>query len=501
MFTKIALSNQKKCKTLNTQLNTVNAKSVSTTNSKNKIPKKIETNSKIINPFYKKMIIGNHNNMNADADADMDADMNADMDADADADMDVDMDVDADADADMDADADVYDEDYFEKNEYNHKNMELRTNSIPKNIIIKPNISIISESYITPSMETCYFNNEISSMNHSTNSTTIHNLLDNNNSTINVNFKTSTPWVEKYRPSNFEDIVLNPLNKQLLKNIIDNNYFPNLLFYGPPGTGKTTTIINLVNVYQEKMNLKNKGLMIHLNASDERGIDIIRNQINSFVNSKSLFGDGMKFVILDEVDYMTKTAQIALRYLLNNYNNNFNVRFCLICNYISRIDESLQTEFVRMRFNQLPERDILKFLQKINTNENLNIKSDILVSIQKHFMSDIRSMINYMQSNQDLIRECKIIKNDLWIKLTASFKKNAKHQDILKKINKISRDYNMEQKNIIKNYLNYIIRTYPITPEFLYNIENIMHIQDCKTEHILNYIIYKLRVFFGNNVS
>jgi replication factor C subunit 3/5 len=321
-------------------------------------------------------------------------------------------------------------------------------------------------------------------------------------------FKNSTPWVEKYRPSCFEDIVLDPLNKTLLKNIIDNNYFPNLLFYGPPGTGKTTTIINLVNVYQEKMNLKNKGLMIHLNASDERGIDIIRNQINSFVNSKSLFGDGMKFVILDEVDYMTKTAQIALRYLLNNYNNNFNVRFCLICNYISRIDESLQTEFVRMRFNQLPENDILKFLQKINLNENLKIKDDTLVSIQKHFMSDIRSMINYMQSNQDLIHECKIIKNDLWIQLTKYLKKNPKNttnttnqtnikiENILKKINKISRDYNIEPKNIIKNYLNYIIRNYKITTEFLYHIENIMHVQDCKTEHLLNYIIYKLKIFF-----
>jgi replication factor C subunit 3/5 len=324
-------------------------------------------------------------------------------------------------------------------------------------------------------------------------------------------FKNSTPWVEKYRPSCFEDIVLDPLNKTLLKNIIDNNYFPNLLFYGPPGTGKTTTIINLVNVYQEKMNLKNKGLMIHLNASDERGIDIIRNQINSFVNSKSLFGDGMKFVILDEVDYMTKTAQIALRYLLNNYNNNFNVRFCLICNYISRIDESLQTEFVRMRFNQLPENDILKFLQKINLNENLKIKDDTLVSIQKHFMSDIRSMINYMQSNQDLIHECKIIKNDLWIQLTKYLKKSTKNpknptnttnttnikiENILKKINKISRDYNIEPKNIIKNYLNYIIRNYKITTEFLYHIENIMHVQDCKTEHLLNYIIYKLKIFF-----
>ena len=344
----------------------------------------------------------------------------------------------------------------------------------PKNIIINPNINISK-----------------------TKDDSMCSIGTNNNEF----FKNSTPWVEKYRPSCFEDIVLDPLNKILLKNIIDNNYFPNLLFYGPPGTGKTTTIINLVNVYQEKMNLKNKGLMIHLNASDERGIDIIRNQINSFVNSKSLFGDGMKFVILDEVDYMTKTAQIALRYLLNNYNNNFNVRFCLICNYISRIDESLQTEFVRMRFNQLPENDILKFLKKINQSENLKIKDDILISIQKHFMSDIRSMINYMQSNQDLIHECKIIKNDLWIKLTNYLKKNTKNKKndcILKKINKISREYNIEPKNIIKNYLNYIIRNYDITSDFLYNIENIMHVQDCKTEHVLNYIIYKLKLFFAS---
>ena len=94
------------------------------------------------------------------------------------------------------------------------------------------------------------------------------NTIDINSTGTNNSefFKNSTPWVEKYRPSCFEDIVLDPLNKTLLKNIIDNNYFPNLLFYGPPGTGKTTTIINLVNVYQENMNLKNKGLMIHLNA-------------------------------------------------------------------------------------------------------------------------------------------------------------------------------------------------------------------------------------------
>jgi replication factor C subunit 3/5 len=373
-------------------------------------------------------------------------------------------------------------------NEQDHENQDEEDEYVvEKNIIVNSNINIIKSSSSSSSSDN--ISNRMVAV-----SSPIENKTGINNSDF---FKNSTPWVEKYRPTCFEDIVLDPINKTLLKNIIDNNYFPNLLFYGPPGTGKTTTIINLVNLYQEKMNLKNKGLMIHLNASDERGIDIIRNQINSFVNSKSLFGDGMKFVILDEVDYMTKTAQIALRYLLNNYNNSFNVRFCLICNYISRIDESLQTEFVRMRFNQLPETDILTFLQKINKNENLKIKDDTLISIQTHFMSDIRSMINYMQSNQDLIHDCKIIKNNLWIKLTKCLTKNTKIDAVLKKINNISREYNIEPKNIIKNYLNYIIRNYSITPQFLYNIENIMHVQDCKTEHILKYIIYKLKIFFN----
>ena len=110
------------------------------------------------------------------------------------------------------------------------------------------------------------------------------------------------PWVEKYRPAIFNDIVLDPINKQIMQNVLDTGYFPNLLFYGPPGTGKTTTIINLVTTYQSIYGQKNSELMIHLNASDERGIDIIRNQINQFVNSKTLFNKGMKFVILNKVD-------------------------------------------------------------------------------------------------------------------------------------------------------------------------------------------------------
>ena len=115
------------------------------------------------------------------------------------------------------------------------------------------------------------------------------------------------PWVEKYRPTTFNNIVLDPINRAIFENILEKNYFPNVLFYGPPGTGKTTTIINLINKYQQDFDGNNKENIIHLNASDERGIDIIRNQIQQFVKSNNFYNNGLKFVILDEVDYTTKT--------------------------------------------------------------------------------------------------------------------------------------------------------------------------------------------------
>ena len=307
-----------------------------------------------------------------------------------------------------------------------------------------------------------------------------------------------TPWVEKYRPVTFDTIVLDPLNKKILENIITTKHFPNLLFYGPPGTGKTTSIINLIKSHQNANNDKN--LMIHLNASDERGIDIIRNQINTFVNSKSLFNNGMKFVILDEVDYMTKNAQIALRYLLQNYKSN--VRFCLICNYISRIDEALQNEFVRLRFNQLPENDIIHFLSIINEKENLQYSMNTIQLIQKIFNSDIRSMINYMQSNEQIIHDKKIIQDDLWNKMTENIK-NATLDVNLQFIRETSNEYNIEKKNIVKNYLNYIIRThkYIIIPEFLHFVENIMHIPDLSIDCMLPHTILKLNKFLTHDKS
>ena len=307
------------------------------------------------------------------------------------------------------------------------------------------------------------------------------------------------PLMEAYRPKHFDDIVLDPLNKQILKNIIETSYFPNLLFYGPPGTGKTTTIINLINAYQEKLNNKNKDLIIHLNASDERGIHIIRNQINSFVNSKPLFNTGMKFVILDEVDYMTKNAQQALRYLLQNYSGG--VRFCLICNYISKIDEGLQNEFIRLRFNQLPKNEIIQFLTHISDSENLNMTQKSLSCIQKLYKSDIRSMINFMQSNQNTCNDQAklfIIDNDVWEILIKMINKREKIEKMKEYIDNISIQYNVDKKNIIKDFLNYIIRNHLQnieTKKFLNFIENLMHSQTQNNDIHTYYSLSKLSSF------
>ena len=302
------------------------------------------------------------------------------------------------------------------------------------------------------------------------------------------NTRENIPWVEKYRPTKFDDIVLDETNREIFNNILSSGYFPNLMFYGPPGTGKTTTIINLINEYNVTYNPDSKGSVIHLNASDERGIDIIRNQIFQFVKTNSFFSNGIKFVILDEVDYMTKNAQHALKYLLQT--STFNVRYCLICNYISKVDESLKNEFICIRFNQLPTNSIHQFIQEIVNNEELEITMETIEQIQKMHNSDIRSMINFIQLHQNGNGiESNIITTSIWIKLKEIIE-DINSDNIQKYIHDISITYNVDKKTIIKQYYDYIVRNHPekITPKYLRDIEVIMHMDGTDCENIINYM-------------
>ena len=265
----------------------------------------------------------------------------------------------------------------------------------------------------------------------------------------------NVPWVEKYRPKYLNEIVLDEWNEKILKNIIKKEHFPNLLLYGPPGTGKTTSVIRLIEGYQNVYSKINREHVIHLNASDERGIDVIRSQIFNFVSSKNLFKQGLKFVILDEVDYMTKSAQQALKLVLQE--DFENVRFCLICNYISKIETSLQNHFVKLRFNELPSKKIRQFLKTISKEEELNMTNDKIKTIQIMFKSDMRSMINFLQLNNTTEQKISgLLIDSNFAKLLEKLQSTNVETTYkyLKKMAKITKN---SEGQIIKLLLNYLV--------------------------------------------
>jgi len=332
----------------------------------------------------------------------------------------------------------------------------------------------------------------------------------------NIKTEVSLPWVEKYRPNQFEDIVLDPLNREFFRNVIQKEHFPNLLFYGPPGTGKTTTIINLIQEYQAKYTRVNKETVIHLNASDERGVDIIRTQIHQFVRSCHIFETGCKFVILDEVDYMTKNAQQALKTLLQT--SQHNVRFCLICNYISKIDESLQREFISVRFNQLPPAEIRQFIRRIADAENLSMDADDVELLMASHQSDIRSMINFMQSSYfGKTIAYKQISSQEWSELSRliigkedspfSGETSYAHSSLRncpKYIENMSILHNLNKKQILLKYMDHIIRKFPsmILPEIVDVFEKVAHSSDdMPCDELVNYFVTNFRFSFDENAS
>lgn len=203
----------------------------------------------------------------------------------------------------------------------------------------------------------------------------------------------SEPWIEKYRPKNINDIVLSDVNRQILNNMINNDFYPNLILYGPPGTGKTTTILCLMNHYCDKHICKNN--YIHLNASHERGIDVIRNEIFEFTEKTNIFNNCQKFILLDEIDSMTKHAQNNLQTIVTNSKSN--ITFILICNYLNRIVEYFRRTFTILYFNKTSSLCNL-FIEKCIDSENISIPQKKLNIIKKMNYHDLRSIINSIQN-------------------------------------------------------------------------------------------------------
>ena len=222
------------------------------------------------------------------------------------------------------------------------------------------------------------------------------------------------PWVEKYRPNTLDDVsghqdILATINK-----FIASNRLPHLLLYGPPGTGKTSTILALARQIYGPKNMRQ--MVLELNASDDRGIDVVREQIKTFASTKQIFSastqqppqphtaggppphrlSGFKLIILDEADAMTSAAQMALRRIMEKYTAN--TRFCIIANYTHKLSPALLSRCTRFRFSPLKPDDIRRIVDLVVAHERVNITPDAVDSLVKLSKGDMRRALNVLQA-------------------------------------------------------------------------------------------------------
>ena len=202
------------------------------------------------------------------------------------------------------------------------------------------------------------------------------------------------PLIEKYRPKNLDDIIGNKNEIKFLKKFIDKNIIPNIIINGNPGTGKTSSILVFIKKYLGDDYENN---CLELNASDDRGIDSVRNKITIF-SKKKIKNNKLKIVLLDEADNMTNLAQYSLKRIIENFRDN--TRFFFTCNSIENIIKSLQSECLIMNFGNIEINDIFNLVKKISKLEKMNISDESINSIIKikNIKNDIRNILNILET-------------------------------------------------------------------------------------------------------
>ncbi len=208
---------------------------------------------------------------------------------------------------------------------------------------------------------------------------------------------TSEIWTEKFRPSKFNEIVGQDDIIKRVESLTNSLNIPHLLFAGPAGTGKSTLALVVVkNLFGENW----KSNYLELNASDERGINVVREKVKNFARTKSLGNVPFKVIFLDEADALTPEAQQALRRTMENYSST--CRFILSCNYSSKIIDPIQSRCVALRFKLLEKKDIEKVIQKIAQSEKLSINPEAIEILYEGSEGDCRRAINILQSTASI---------------------------------------------------------------------------------------------------
>jgi replication factor C small subunit len=204
-------------------------------------------------------------------------------------------------------------------------------------------------------------------------------------------------WTERYRPSKFSELVGQDNSAKRVESLTNSMNIPHMLFAGPAGTGKSTLALIVV---KELYGQNWKENYLELNASDERGIQVVREKVKNFARTKSLGNIPFKIIFLDEADALTPEAQQALRRTMENYSAT--CRFILSCNYSSKIIDPIQSRCAIFRFKLLEKKDIEKVIIKIAEQEKLDIKQEAIEILYEGCEGDCRRCINILQSTASI---------------------------------------------------------------------------------------------------
>lgn len=200
-------------------------------------------------------------------------------------------------------------------------------------------------------------------------------------------------WTEKYRPQTFEELVGQSHVIPRLKGLVESGEMPHLLFTGPAGVGKTTSALIIAKkIYGPDW----KNNFLELNASDERGIDVIREKVKDFARTRPIGDHDFKIIMLDEADSLTRDAQQALRRTMETYSKT--CRFVLSCNYSSKIIDPIQSRCAVFRFKTVPKEELLKYLNRVLTEEKVKADDDALKALCDITQGDTRRAVNLLQT-------------------------------------------------------------------------------------------------------
>lgn len=210
---------------------------------------------------------------------------------------------------------------------------------------------------------------------------------------MSENLNDFLPWVEKYRPKTIDEIISHHQNIETIKKLLIGGSLPHLLFHGSSGTGKTSTIMALSKeIYGNNVRL----MVMKLDASDDRGINSVREDIKGFAEKSNMFQKGVRLIILDEADSMTFDAQFALRRIIEKYSAT--IRFCLICNYENKIIPAIRSRCANFRFSNIDIKHISFKLNQIAVSEKLKYEPEVINTISILAKGDLRKAINLLQS-------------------------------------------------------------------------------------------------------